>query len=147
MDAAPFHIGITTNDLDISMRELAHALGVSWTPPQTPPGTYHTVEGVPQPRPKSCISKEGPVHLDLIEGKPGTIWESNGPRLHHFAYWTDDLEGDVARLGTQGWRLEMTLPDEAGRPTLFAYLRRDDGFRLELIDDANRADYYARLRD
>ncbi|ONH32590.1 VOC family protein [Pseudofrankia asymbiotica] len=146
MDAAPFHIGITTNDLAASMRDLANALGVSWTAPATPPGLYHTVDGVPQPRPKSCISREGPVHIDLIEGRPGTIWETNGPRLHHYAYWTDDLEGDVTRLGTEGWSLEMTLPDEAGRPTLFAYLRRDDGFRLELIDDANRADYTARLR-
>lgn len=146
MDAAPFHIGITTNDLDTSMSELAHALGVSWTAPQTPPGIYHTVEGVPQPRPRSCISKEGPVHLDLIEGEPGTIWETTGPRLHHFAYWTDDLAGDIARLAGEGWSLEMTRPDEAGRPTLFAYLRRADGFRLELIDDAHRADYTARLR-
>lgn len=147
MEAVPFHIGITTDDLDGSMRRLADLLGVSWTPPTTPPGTYHTVDGVPQPRPKSCISKEGPIHFDLIEGSDGTIWETTGTRFHHFAYWTDDLAGDVNRLGQDGWQLEMTLPDEDGRPTLFAYLRRDDGFRLELIDDTNRADYLKRLQD
>ena len=146
MEPAPFHVGITTDDLGTSMREFASALGVSWTTPTAGPGLFHTVDGVPQPRPTSCVSREGPVHIDLIEGKPGTIWESTGPRLHHFAYWTDDLEGDIARLAKLGWRLEMTKPDIDGRPTLFAYLVRDDGLRLELIDDAGRADYTDRLR-
>lgn len=146
MDAVPFHIGITTDDIGASMHELAGALGVSWTTPTATPGLFHTVDGVPQPRPKSCISREGSIHIDLIEGKPGTVWESTGPRLHHFAFWTDDLEGDVACLEKQGWLLEMTRPDADGRPTLFAYLIRDDGFRIELIDAINRADYTDRLR-
>lgn len=147
MDAIPFHIGITTDDLTTSIDELATALGVSWTEPSGGDRMMHTVDGVPQLRPMSCISREGPIHLDLIEGKPGTLWETNGPRLHHFAYWTDDLVGDIARLGEQGWRLEMTFPDDEGNPTVFGYLVRDDGFRLELIDSAGRADYYARLED
>lgn len=147
MDAVPFHIGITTDDLGASRRELAGALGVTWTAPTAGPGLFHTVDGVPQPRPTSCLSREGPVHVDLIEGEPGTIWETTGPRFHHFAYWTDDLEGDIARLAEQGWRLEMTKPDAGGRPTLFAYLVRDDGLRLELIDEASRADYADRLRE
>lgn len=147
MEAVPFHIGITTDDLGTSMRQLADSLGVSWTPPTAGPGMLHVVDGPPQPRPTSCVSRQGPVHLDLIDGKPGTIWETTGPRLHHFAYWTDDVAGDVERLTGQGWRLEMTIPDDDGRPTVFAYLVRDDGFRVELIDDAGRDDYYARLRE
>ena len=146
MDAVPFHIGITTDDLAGSMHVLAGALGVSWTEPSSGPGLFHTVDGVPQPRPTSCVSREGPVHVDLIEGQPGTIWEASGARVHHFAYWTDDLEGDIARLAEQGWRLEMTRPDADGRPTQFAYLIRADGFRLELIDDVGRLDYLGRLQ-
>lgn len=145
MDAVPFHIGITTDDLRTSMRALSTALGVSWTAPAAGPGLYHTVDGVPQPRPTSCISREGPVRIDLIEGAPGTVWETTGVRLHHLAYWTDDLRGDVGRLAEQGWRLEMTDPDADGQPRVFAYLVRDDGFRLELIDAAGRADYGERL--
>ncbi|MBL7501709.1 VOC family protein [Frankia sp. CNm7] len=146
MDAVPFHIGITTDDLGASMLALADALGVTWTTPTAGEGVFHTVDGVPQPRPISCVSRQGPIHLDLIEGRPGTIWESAGPRLHHFAYWTDDLATDVARLAAEGWRLEMTSPDAQGRPTLFAYLIREDGFRLELIDSAGRPHYQARLQ-
>ena len=146
MDAIPFHVGITTNDLGTSMGALAQALGVSWTEPTTGAGLYHDVDGVPQPRPTSCISLGGPIHIDLIEGQPGTLWHADGPTLHHFAFWTDDLRGDIGRLAEQGWRLELTDPDADGEPSVFAYLIRDDGFRLELIDDAGRADYEARLQ-
>ena len=146
MDAIPFHIGITTDDLATSMHDLTAALGVSWTTPTAGPGQYRSVDGVPQPRPTSCISVEGPIHLDLIEGRPGTLWETTGARLHHFAYWTDDLRGDIERLAEQGWRLEMTDPDADGQPSVFAYLVRDDGSGLELIDDAGRDAYTDRLR-
>lgn len=146
MDSAPFHIGITTSDLSTSRGELASALGVSWTEPSGGDAVLNTVDGRPQLRPISCISREGPIHLDLIESRPGTIWECEGTRIHHFAYWTDDLQGDIGRLGDEGWQLEMTMPAEDGHPTVFAYLVRDDGFRLELIDSAGRADYEERLR-
>jgi hypothetical protein len=145
MDAVPFHIGIATNDIDASMPELAAGLGVSWTTPTQPEGLVGTIDGAQHRRPRSCISREGPIHIDLMQGDPGTVWESSGPRLHHFAYWTDDVAGDVARLAKDGWRLEMTQLDAKGEPTVFAYLVDDRGFRLELIDDAGRDDYAARI--
>jgi Glyoxalase/Bleomycin resistance protein/Dioxygenase superfamily len=147
MDAVPFHIGIATNDIDASIPELAASLGVSWTTPTQPEGLVRTVDGAEHRRPRSCISREGPIHIDLMQGDPGTVWDVSGPRLHHFAYWTDDLGGDVARLAKDGWRLEMTRLDAQGEPTVFAYLVDDRGFRLELIDDAGRDDYAARIAD
>jgi catechol 2,3-dioxygenase-like lactoylglutathione lyase family enzyme len=146
MDPVPFHIGIATDDLDASMRELGGVLGVTWTEPSAGPGEFVSVDGVPQPRPTASVSKEGPIHVDLVKGKPGTLWEAATPRLHHFGYWTDDLVADIARLAEHGWRLELTKPDADGRPTQFAYLVRDDGMRLELIDEVGRVDYYARLQ-
>jgi hypothetical protein len=145
MDAVPFHIGVATDDLARSMKELGAALGVSWTTPRAGEGEFTGVDGRVHPRPLSCVSLQGPIHIDLMQGAPGTLWESRAPTLHHFAYWTDDLAGDVERLAGEGWRLELTRPDAEGRPTLFAYLVRADGFRLELIDSAGRADYQARL--
>jgi hypothetical protein len=145
MDAVPFHIGIVTGDLTGSMKELGAALGVSWTEPSGNDQMMQTVDGTPQLRPMSCISKQGPIHIDLIQGDPGTLWHSAEPKLHHFAFWTADLRGDIERLTGEGWRLEMTRPDDAGQPTVFAYMVRGDGFRLELIDDVGRSDYGARL--
>ncbi|HEY8527067.1 MAG TPA: VOC family protein [Acidimicrobiales bacterium] len=148
MDAVPFHIGIATDDLAASMRDLSAAFGVTWTTPTAGPGVLRTVDGTPQPRPTSCVSREGPLHVDLMQGEPGTLWHvTGGPRLHHLAYWTDDVAGDVARLTGEGWHLEMTEPDTDGRPARFAYLIRDDGLRLELIDRDGRDAYLARLRE
>jgi catechol 2,3-dioxygenase-like lactoylglutathione lyase family enzyme len=146
MEAVPFHVGVATDDLVTSMRDLGEALGVTWTEPSCAGRLFHGVDGKPQPQPVSCISRQGPIHIDLMRGEPGTIWEAGQPRLHHFAYWTDDLRGDIARLGGDGWHLELTLPDAEGRPSVFAYLVRGDGFRLELIDDAGREAYTERLR-
>jgi catechol 2,3-dioxygenase-like lactoylglutathione lyase family enzyme len=145
MDAVPFHIGIATNDLPRSMEVLSAALGIAWTEPGAGEGSFTSVDGRPHPRPLACVSLDGPIHIDLMQGAPGTLWESDAPRLHHFAYWTDDVAVDVARLESEGWTLELTLPDEDGQPSLFAYLIRADGFRLELIDRAQREAYEAGL--
>lgn len=146
MELLPFHFGIVTNDLGASMRHLSQSLGVTWTEPGSGGVLFHGVDGRPQPQPVSCISREGPIHLDLIQGAPDTIWAAPyGPRLHHFAYWTDDLVGDIERLAADGWRLELTKPDGAGHPTVFAYLVRADGFRVELIDVAGKEAYTQRL--
>jgi hypothetical protein len=50
----------------------------------------------------------------------------------------------VARLVEEGWRLDVTMPDADGQPSMFAYVMRDDGFRLELIDAARRGSYRER---
>jgi hypothetical protein len=146
MEAVPFHVGIATDDLETSMRDLSAALGVTWTVPSCAGRVFHGVDGKPQSQPVSCISREGPIHIDLMTGEAGTLWEASQARLHHFAYWTNDLQADITRLEGDGWRLEMTLPNAEGRPSVFAYLVRDDGFRLELIDDAGRAAYEERLQ-
>lgn len=136
MDLVPYHIGITTNDIETSMRDVTAALGLSWTSPHSSRALLHDVEGREQVQPVSCSSREGPVHIDLIEGEPGTLWEAGAPTIHHFAYRTDDLPGDIADLEKVGWQLEMTVPDPEGRPSVFAYLVRDDGVRLELVEHA-----------
>lgn len=148
METTPFHVGIVTGDLPASMDLLSAALGVTWTTPGTGGAVFTGADGSRQPQPVSCISREGPIHLDLIQGQPGSLWEAAGgrPRVHHFAYWTGDLTGDIERLAGEGWRLELTLPDDVGRPTVFAYLVREDGFRVELIDEAGRDSYARRLK-
>jgi len=145
MDPVPFHVGITTDDLRASMDQLHAALGLTWTLPATGPDVLHSVDGRAQPRPTSCISREGPIHIDLIQGHPGTIWAAARPGIHHFAYWTDDLAGDVESLAGAGWRLEMAGEDGSGAPAGFAFLVRGDGFRIELVDRAGQADYERRL--
>lgn len=147
MDVVPFHIGITTPDLVASMEALSSALGVTWSAVGGGEGELPVVGGGSQARPVSSVSREGPIHIDLIKGQPGTIWDTSSVRLHHFAYWTDTLVDDVERLTEEGWELEMTYPDSSGRPTVFAYMVGEHGFRIELIDRSGREGFMARLAE
>jgi hypothetical protein len=146
MDLIPYHIGIATNDLDASARALTAALGLSWTDPNAGDTLMHDAGGRPQMQPVSRSSREGPIHLDLIKGWPGTLWEAPAPVIHHLAYRTDDLPGDVARLEAAGWRLEITMADADGRPSVFAYVVRGDGARLELVESATYEAYIDDVR-
>ena len=135
MDLIPYHIGIATNDIETSRRDITAALGLTWSKPASQRTLMYDVQGHPQIQPLSCSSQQGPIHIDLIEGEPGTLWKVAGPQIHHVAYRTDDLPGDIAALEKLGWRMEITVPNGAGHPSVFAYLVRDDGARVELVED------------
>ncbi len=47
----------------------------------------------------------------------GRFLERHGPGLHHLAYQTSDIEGDLARLASQGYR----LVDAHARPGAFGH--------------------------
>jgi hypothetical protein len=127
------------------MREIGVALGVTWSPPQAAAGMAYTADGEPQAPPLTSISREGPIHIDLMEGGVDSVWGTTRPRIHHFAYWTDDVPGDVDRLVNDGWTLEMTVLDADGRPSGFAYLVSDDGVRVELLEESGRDSYASRI--
>jgi hypothetical protein len=84
-------------------------------------------------------SVEGPVHLELLQGEAGSIWDGDdAPGAHHFGVWSDDPGGDVQRLLDAGWALEMAAnsPDDGyGR---FAYVRSPAGFVVEPVTSANK---------
>jgi hypothetical protein len=147
MDLMPYHIGIATNDLEASMRDVTAALGLSWTAPNSGDTLMHGVDGRVQMQPISCSSREGPVHIDLIKGHAGTLWEVAAPEIHHVAYRTDDLAGDIIDFEEAGWRLEITVPDPDGRPSIFAYVVRDDGLRVELVEHGIYEAYITSVRN
>lgn len=70
---------------------------------------------------------------ELIQAADG-LWSTghtHGEALHHLAYWSDDLEADVARLTAAGHTLEAAGHDGDGR-VRFVYLIAPGGIRLEL---------------
>jgi catechol 2,3-dioxygenase-like lactoylglutathione lyase family enzyme len=80
----------------------------------------------------AATSGESP-DWELIQAGSG-LWSterSRGQALHHLAYWSDDLEGDIARLRGQGYELEASGDDVEGR-IRFAYLIAPGGIRIEL---------------
>jgi catechol 2,3-dioxygenase-like lactoylglutathione lyase family enzyme len=145
MDLVPYHIGIATDDIESSQRDMTAALGLTWSDPATQRVLMHDVAGRPQVQPITSSSRQGPIHIDLIKGDPDSLWDTAAPQIHHVAYRTDDVEGDVAHLENLGWRLEITLAGPDGRPSVFAYLINSDGLRLELVQDATYQSYISLL--
>lgn len=130
-----FHIGILTPDINESMQELSRTMGVTWASMIDEmrvawvPGTGR-VE-IPC---KITYSVEGPVHLELIEGGAGSIWDGvASPGAHHFGVWSEDIVGEVERLQSAGWTLEVAgLAPDQGYGT-FAYMRSPQGFLIEPV--------------
>jgi catechol 2,3-dioxygenase-like lactoylglutathione lyase family enzyme len=136
---ALWHVGIVVDDLDATARELGATLGHSFTSVQEQEVTVVLGDRAAD----SCVlettrvrwaatSGESP-DWELIQAGSG-LWSterSRGQALHHLAYWSDDLEGDIARLRGQGYELEASGDDVEGR-IRFAYLMAPGGIRLEL---------------
>jgi hypothetical protein len=94
---------------------------------------------------RTVHSCQGPLHIELLEGSPGSIWETPLTTcVHHVGYWSDDIAGDIERLGHEGWSLELSL-FAGGRPVEFAYLSKAGSIRIELVDLARRPAYLERV--
>lgn len=139
----PFHVGLTTRDLPAAMDELARLLGVRWTRVLADPvpglrGPHGPVDWVA----RRVHSVAGPLRLELFCGSPGSTWETADDLcLHHLAFWSEDLPGDIERLGSLGWSVELCLADAGGTPAEFCYLVHPEEPRIELVDVRRRAFY------
>ena len=120
-----FHIGIRVTDIEAAMAEIGKHTGVTWASVQDRPMSVW----LPDYRPvvlqlALTYSVEGPVHLELLQGPAGSIWDANDvPGAHHFGYWSDDVSADTESLLADGWTLEMAAnapEDGYGR---FTYVR------------------------
>ena len=84
-------------------------------------------------------SVEGPVHLELLQGPAGSIWDgSDEPGAHHFGYWSDDVRADTEAMLADGYTLELAAssPEEGyGR---FAYVRSPSGYLVEPVSVGNK---------
>ena len=136
---SPFHIGIATPWIDESMAHLADLLGLRFVALPRPPGHHDTPTGPTKPAPRVVYSAAGPLHLELLESAQDTVYAPElGVHLHHVGYWVDDLSGAIADAEQSGWHWEVTMMDDDGRPSTFAYLTRPGQTRIELVDRANR---------
>jgi Glyoxalase/Bleomycin resistance protein/Dioxygenase superfamily len=109
-----FQAGSLVQDLDAAMVELSDMLDVHWGKPLT--------REVGESELRVVFSLDGPPHIELTRGPAGSPWDaSDGPRLDHLGYWSDDLEADKRRLDAQDVTLEADGAQLGGVP--FAYLR------------------------
>jgi catechol 2,3-dioxygenase-like lactoylglutathione lyase family enzyme len=126
------HVGQIVEDLDEAMAAYTKSHGLEWAPVHRRPARLRDATcGLVETEVVLTWSLSGPVHLELIEEAPGTVWtQARGHPLHHLAYWVDDLLVEVARLQDVGWTVEVTR-DGPSEVNGFAYLLSPDGLRVE----------------
>jgi catechol 2,3-dioxygenase-like lactoylglutathione lyase family enzyme len=129
-----FHVGIRVADLEAAQQELTSSLGVRWTTPaRMPMKAWVPGEGYRKSELTISFSVEGPVHIELLHGSPGSYWDtsSGGAGIHHLGVWVDDVAQANEELLRQGWTVEL-----AGRPREegyggFTYTRSPAGILVE----------------
>src|SRR5204863_9679842 len=84
-------------------------------------------------------STQGPVHLELLQGEPGTVWDTSSPGLHHTGVWVDDVGATTSELMRQGWTIvgAQKSPDEGFG--VYSYVQSPSGLIIEPVWSALEA--------
>ena len=135
-----YHQGVRVPDLDAAMDELGIALGISWCSPQArDQRVWLPDEGVSTLPLRFVDSAEGPQHVELLEGPPGSIWDGREqPGLHHIGVWSDDVTGETQTLLDRGWELRIAQQPPEDGFGVFTYVQPPSGLLVELVSSAVR---------
>jgi lactoylglutathione lyase len=135
-----FHIGIRVVDIQAAMTELGTQMGVTWASVQDRPmSVWIPGSGAAVLQLALTYSIEGPVHLELLQGPKGSIWDAHDlPGAHHFGYWSDDVAADTDQLLSDGWTLEIAAAAPSDGYGRFTYVRSPSGYLVEPISIASR---------
>ena len=130
-----YHHGVRVPNLETAMQEMGDALGVTWCQTQERsqavwmPGVGDT--SIPL---RFTYSAQGPQHIELLEGAPGSIWDGReNPGVHHVGIWSDDVAGETAALVDAGWTLLMGQRGPEGGFGAFTYVQPPSGLIVELV--------------
>ena len=132
-----FHTGVRVPDLDKAMAELGGTLGLTWATPVewqqpvwTPEAGAHTF---PLRFTYSC---EGPMHVELLDGAPGSPWDAGAtPGAHHLGVWVDDVPAERPCQVREGnWVRPAEEPQGDRRPEPRAGGQGYDGLAVNVTD-------------
>ena len=130
-----YHLGVRVPDIDAAMAEMGAALGLTWCSVQERQQSVWTPQDGTQTVPlRFTYSAQGPQHVELLEGAPGSIWDGRtAPGAHHSGVWVDDVAAETSRLVGLGWTLVAAQsPPEAGYGA-FTYVAPPSGLIVELV--------------
>lgn len=130
-----FHVGARVRDLGAAMDGLAKGLGLSWATVVERRQRVWTPSGGATSVPlRFTYSCEGPQHVELLQGAPGSLWDgTDHPGLHHAGAWSDDVATDTGALVATGWTVEgAERPPDEGYGVM-SYVRSPAGLLVELV--------------
>ena len=129
-----FHVGIRVPDIQAAMVEMGLGHDVTWCELQHRRQQVWTpASGQIETELWFTYTAEGPIHLELLQGEAGTIWDTSSPGLHHTGVWVDDVTATTSRLISQGWTLvgAQCSPEEGfGR---YSYAQAPSGLIVEPV--------------
>jgi len=138
-DLQLYHVGIVVPDLVEARERLTELVGCAWGPTMAPTLEWRDGDGAIRATDLRMCFSDGPPYIELIEERPGTIWECNEhSNLHHIGFWSGAIAAESQRFTDARCPLQGTMADGSGAAG-FAYHRDPLGFRLELIDETSRA--------
>lgn len=111
------HLGIAVNSLEESVPYYEKALGLK----------CERVEEVESQKVKTAFFDVGGVHLELLEPTSpespiAKFLEKKGEGIHHIAFGTDDIGGQLKQAADSGVRLIHEEPFEGAAGKLVAFL-------------------------
>ena len=132
-----FHVGVRVRDLTSAMTELGTDMGLIWAEVRESPRQqlWTPTEGEQELHLRYTYSAEGPQHVELLEGPPGTFWDGReSPGAHHVGLWVDDVGGETERIAAAGWTVvgAQRRPDDGYGA--FSYVQPPCGLIVELVD-------------
>lgn len=134
-----YHVGVVVGDLDAAAARLTTVGGYRWTRPLEYTVPIVTATGELDV-PFRITFSVAPVHLELIQEVPGTLWSAvPGRGTHHLGYWVDDVESASEALTEAGFAFEAG--PRADQPPTFAYHLDRAGTRIEIVNRALFGDW------
>jgi len=111
------HLGIAVKSIDQSLAYYEKVLGLK----------CERIEVVESQKVRTAFISIGEVHLELLEptSPESTIAkfiEKKGEGLNHVAYYTDDIEGQLAQAKANGAQLLNEKPFEGANNKMVAFL-------------------------
>ena len=117
------HLGIAVKSLDETIAYYEDVLGLH----------CEGREEVESQKVRTAFFAAGDVHIELLEPTSdespiAKFLEKNGPGIHHIAFATDDIHGQLSRAREKGARLIHEVPFEGAADKLVAFLHPKSTF-------------------
>ncbi len=117
------HLGIAVRSLDESIKYYEDVLGL----------ICEGREEVESQMVRTAFFAAGDVHIELLEPTSdespiAKFLEKNGPGIHHIAFATDDITGQLAQAKDKGARLIHEVPFAGAGDKLVAFLHPKSTF-------------------
>lgn len=128
------HIGIAVRSLEVGIRHYEQVLGL----------TCEGREEVTSQKVRTAFFHVGEVHIELLEptdpeSPVAKFIEKNGEGIHHIAFHTDDITGQLKQAAEAGCRLihEKPFPGAANKQVAFLHPKSTLGVLTEFCAPAD----------